>query len=83
MTETLCWTCANACGGCQWSAYLDPVPGWDAEPTKTQRKPVKGNGGKNVTVYPEVASYRIRGCPLYLRDCLNSLDAKSRVSRVA
>lgn len=29
--EQLCWSCKNACGGCEWSAYLKPVPGWTAE----------------------------------------------------
>lgn len=23
--EQLCWSCKNACGGCEWSAYLEPV----------------------------------------------------------
>lgn len=26
--ETLCWYCANACGGCSWSKKLVPVDGW-------------------------------------------------------
>lgn len=25
-----CWDCAKACGGCSWSAKLEPVPGWIA-----------------------------------------------------
>lgn len=29
-SKQLCWTCANACGGCEWSARFEPVPGWDA-----------------------------------------------------
>ena len=28
-----CWDCANACGGCSWSAKGEPVPGWKAEQT--------------------------------------------------
>ena len=30
---TLCWSCANACGGCSWSDHWEhkPVPGWKAK----------------------------------------------------
>lgn len=31
-SNTLCWECANACGGCSWSESLEPVKGWEAEP---------------------------------------------------
>lgn len=28
-SKTLCWNCANACAGCEWSsAEPRPVPGW-------------------------------------------------------
>lgn len=31
MKDTICWECANACGGCSWSRKkAKPVPGWDA-----------------------------------------------------
>lgn len=30
--ETLCWYCANACGGCSWSKKLVPVDGWVTTP---------------------------------------------------
>ena len=31
--QTLCWNCANACGGCAWSDHWrhEPIPGWKAE----------------------------------------------------
>ena len=32
--QQLCWDCASACGGCEWSDHLEPVPGWDATPHK-------------------------------------------------
>jgi len=31
---SLCWDCSNATGGCRWSMYLKPVPGWQIIPTK-------------------------------------------------
>ena len=31
---TICWNCANACGGCCWSKSFKPVDGWTATPTK-------------------------------------------------
>ena len=52
---TLCWDCARACGGCEWSRAVDPepVPGWTARPT------VNGNGTE---------SYLVEDCPLFERD---------------
>ena len=51
-----CWDCANACGGCNWSARYEPVPGWDATPT--ERVLSDGTGGLRV-----ITSYEIRDCP--------------------
>ena len=51
----LCCTCKNACGGCLWSRYFIPIPGWDAEPTI-----VKDSEG-------DFASYKIHKCPEYIR----------------
>lgn len=28
---TRCWTCQNACAGCNWSRFGEPVPGWEAK----------------------------------------------------
>lgn len=33
MTNELCFSCDNACGGCSWSREFKPVPGWTAEPS--------------------------------------------------
>ena len=30
--DQLCERCSNACGGCEWSASLQPVPGWKTKP---------------------------------------------------
>jgi len=51
----LCWSCKNACGGCNWSAFGEPVEGWTAEPD------VLNVFGKKTT------SYKIRkgDCPEY------------------
>ncbi len=60
----LCWTCANACGGCEWSDHLEPVPGWDATPTSRVLKVGgKGKGGTRVA-----SSFVIRACPKFRRD---------------
>lgn len=60
----LCWTCANACGGCEWSDHLEPVPGWDATPTSRVLKVGgKGKGGTRIET-----SFMIRSCPKFRRD---------------
>lgn len=51
-----CWTCKNACGGCEWSRYFKPVPGWIAEKTF-----IESNG-------EEAESYKIISCPKYIQD---------------
>ena len=51
-----CWTCANACGGCVWSKYGIPVPGWTASKNR-----IPENGAFADT-------YRIYDCPLYKKD---------------
>ena len=60
----LCWTCDNACGGCEWSDHLEPVPGWDATPTSRVLKVGgKGKGGTRVA-----SSFVIHYCPKFRRD---------------
>ena len=60
----LCWTCANACGGCEWSDHLEPVPGWDATSTSRVLKVGgKGKGGTRVA-----SSFVIHSCPKFRRD---------------
>lgn len=59
----LCWTCANACDGCEWSDHLEPVPGWDATPTSRVLKVGgKGKGGTRVA-----SSFVIHSCPKFRR----------------
>lgn len=53
---TLCWRCANACGGCSWSADFTPVDGWDAVSTK-----IWASGGT-------IDSYRVKKCPKFDED---------------
>ncbi len=56
--ETLCWSCANACGGCEWSQKkAKPVPGWTAEKTK-----IRLDKGKTSE------SYLVIKCPKYKPD---------------
>ena len=62
--QQLCWTCANACGGCEWSLRFEPVPGWDATPTSRVLKAGgKGKGGTRVA-----SSFVIHYCPNFRRD---------------
>lgn len=56
--DTLCWSCAKACGDCDWSAELKPVKGWTAFPTK-----IIGNYG-----WDKVDTYRVDACPEYVND---------------
>lgn len=57
--DQLCWSCKNACGGCEWSANLEPVPGWTAEkvPRDTGTRENKRKG----------FSYKITECPKFER----------------
>jgi hypothetical protein len=62
--QQLCWDCASACGGCEWSDHLKPVPGWDATPTSRVLKVGgKGKGGTRVA-----SSFVIHYCPKFRRD---------------
>ena len=56
--DTLCWSCAKACGDCDWSAELKPVKGWTAVPTT-----IIGNYG-----WDRVNTYRVDACPEYEND---------------
>jgi hypothetical protein len=49
-TDSLCWLCGNACGGCSWSESLTPVEGW----TATKEK-----------LYGGLESYNVIACPLF------------------
>ena len=54
--EQLCWACRNACGNCNWSAYLKPVNGWIAKKINKQDSGVP------------VETYHIEKCPQYIPD---------------
>lgn len=66
---TLCWSCANAYGGCSWSKSFAPVDGWAAEPTKiTKFGNWKTKSGDTRRKVYECQSYHIEACPLYRKD---------------
>lgn len=59
---SICWHCANAYGGCEWTGRDDrgqikfePVPGWEAVKTT-----VSIGGGRRET------SYKVIACPKYV-----------------
>lgn len=66
----LCWSCANACGGCSWSGIdpkthrprFEPVPGWKAKLTRTELSTGKGREKRVLT------SYAIRSCPEFVQE---------------
>ena len=60
--QTLCWDCANATGGSNWSDHWkhSPVKGWNAIKTK-----LKWNYEAND------CSYIVLECPEFIRDSEN------------
>lgn len=58
--EALCWQCRRATGGCEWSAHLQPVPGWRAERTFHR---VRCGGTVRLA-----AGLRVAACPKFERD---------------
>lgn len=75
--DQLCWSCKNACGGCEWSARLEPVAGWTAK--KVKRKGCNSSqaigdpgkervtkSGKKIYCY-EYETYEITACPKFER----------------
>ena len=58
--EALCWQCRRATGGCEWSAFLRPVPGWKAERTFHR---VKQGGAVRLA-----AGIRVAACPKFEQD---------------
>ena len=61
--DTLCWTCEWAAGKdkkCPWSSKFQPVPGWNADPTKIQVAPTNGNDKRHI-----IDSFIVHECPLY------------------
>ena len=57
LSDTLCWRCANACGGCSWSRNFIPVSGWDAIPTRIRTH--------HSTAAATNESYIVRQCPRF------------------
>ena len=55
--QTICWDCANATGGCAWSARREPVAGWNAEPRRFK-----------MDHKTDSCSYIVRACPMFERD---------------
>lgn len=52
MKSTLCWYCTNpGTGRCSWDESLTPVPGWTAEPSKTDG----------------FDTFKVIACPLFVR----------------
>lgn len=62
MVCQLCTGCARAVGFCEWSARLEPVPGWDAIESKNMSD--EGSG------------YQVKGCPKYLPDAPTKEERK-------
>ena len=54
--ETLCWDCQRAVKQCPWSARFQPVPGWDAEPTRI------------ATAFGTIPSFHVKSCPMHVPD---------------
>ena len=65
---TLCWDCAKACGGCEWSDGLEPVEGWTA--LKSKKKICNGR------VPDEKQGYFILTCPLFDQDAVGGGQKK-------
>lgn len=71
-----CWTCEKATGGCSWTAIdqetgkvmFQPVPGWDATPTRRRLC------GKTI-----MESYDIHDCPQYVPGGINRLSVEDQV----
>lgn len=71
--ETLCWSCQNACGKCTWSKNFKKVKGWEAKKTVIKGDP---NGNE-----PDIKSYRIISCPLYIPDSISEKITHYQVAR--
>ena len=63
---SLCWSCANCVPdckgrGCPWSERFEPVPGWEAEPTRIVSYFEAGK--------PHIVdSYHVKKCPMFKED---------------
>lgn len=66
-----CWNCKKACGGCVWSAKLQPIPGWDAKPIRRRTGNSKGE-----VVFMD--TYSIKSCPQFEREEPRQMPVKGR-----
>lgn len=57
MEHTICWDCKKATGRCSWSEKLEPVKGWNAEPTVRHEFHER-----------EMRSFLVRACPEFEAD---------------
>lgn len=66
--QTICWNCANACGGCSWSDHWvhEPIEGWTAV-----RRDITNKFGENVE------SYIVFDCPEFIRDAYDGGSRKA------
>lgn len=58
--ETLCWKCEWASANdkkCPWATSFEPVPGWDAKPTKVK--------ADKQSQHEYVDSFDVYECPLF------------------
>lgn len=56
---SICFDCANACGGCTWSRCLEPVEGWEAVIS-----PKPSSRGR----YAHIPDYKVVKCPEFKPD---------------
>lgn len=61
MAETICWSCAKACGKCPWSEHdrMRPVAGWTAKRRRTETG---------------LVTYLVMLCPMYEWDGRTGAD---------
>lgn len=65
--STICWDCERAAEKtCPWSQDFKPIEGWQAE-----AKVIKGTNST-----PDMVSYRVDYCPLFVRDSWGGGQAK-------
>ena len=58
---TLCWSCAKAVRGCDWSREFIPIKGWNAIPTEL-----------HVNRTDCCKSFLVLSCPEFVRDAYNN-----------
>ena len=58
--DTLCWECERAAGKdkkCPWATKFEPVPGWNATPTKIK--------ADKLSVHQTLDSFIVHECPMF------------------